>query len=86
MSSNLEDGSSSILGSHSNHVIPIRQLRERHRVKRRNSETSTDSREESYMESDNEGQGLVSLEEPVNVHLCNSSRKPFDTKVLHTHS
>ena len=97
MSSNLEDGS--ILGSHGNSGnvsnsgssgIPIHQLqaRERYLTKRRTSETSTDSQDESYMESDNDNQSLVgSLEEPVGVHMCNSGEKPpFDTKVLRTHS
>ena len=100
MSSSLEDGSI-LLGGHGNNAssmlnasgssgIPIHQLqaRERHLNKRRTSETSTDSREESFMESDNEGQSIVgSLEESVGVHLCSSdSQKPFDTKVLRTHS
>ena len=90
MSSNSEDGSSlTILNNHSgNPGIPIHQLTARHpTTKRRNSETSTDSREESYMESDNDSQSLVgSLEEPVGMHLCPNNQKPFDTKVLHTHS
>ena len=99
MSSNLEDGlgghgssgsSSGMLNASgsSSSGIPIHQLqatRERHLIKRRMSETSTDSQEESLMESDSEGQS--SLEDSVGVHLCTSdSQKPFDTKVLHTHS
>ena len=103
MSSSLEDGNSgSILGGHghagrstcmlnTSSGIPIHQLRatgERHLNKRRTSETSTDSQEESLMESDSEGQSIVgSLEDSVGVHLCpGDTQKPFDTKVLHTHS
>ena len=92
MSSSLEDGTGSILhiGSHGNSgSIPIHQLsRDRQLMKRRNSETSMDSREESYMDSDSDSQGHVgSLEEPVGVHLRDGSQKPpFDTKILHTHS
>ena len=71
--------------------IPIHQLqgKERHLVKRRTSETSTDSQEENLMESDGEGQSIISgLEDPVGVNLCaNDGQKPnFDTEVLHTHS
>ena len=71
--------------------IPIHRLqatRERHLNKRRTSETSTDSQEESLMESDSEGQSIVgSLEDSIGVHLCTrDGQKPFDTKVLRTHS
>ena len=88
ISSSLEDNAISILhaGNHGSPAggITSHQLRERQLTKRRNSETSTDSREESYMDSDNDGPGL---EEPVDVHLCDGSQKPqFDTKMLHTHS
>lgn len=102
MSSSLEDGlgghgssnsASAMLNASgsSSSGMPIHQLqatRERHLSKRRISETSTDSQEESLMESDSEGQSIVgSLEDSVGVHLCTSdSQKPFDTKVLHTHS
>lgn len=86
ISSSLEDNATSILhaGNHGSLAggIVSRRLRERQLTKRRNSETSTDSREESYMDSDNDG---PSLEETEGVHLCDSSQKPpFD--ILHTHS
>ena len=86
-------GTSGILNaSGTSSGIPIHQLqatRERHLSKRRTSETSTDSQEESLMESDSEGQSIIgSLEDSVGVHLCSTadSQKPFDTKVLRTHS
>ena len=71
-------GASSQSGS-----IPLHQLNSRQRLKRRHSETS--QRDETFMESDSDSPSAVGgMEEPVGVaHL---SQKPFDTKVLHTHS